>query len=98
MIKSLFSSSSAGSKTPNLSQFPLQSIINNATDNVLRWSSSPIEYNPIYEQSLSTNDLRYITIPQVKPEDNITVYKTYKDLNGAELKPNDIVEVTVHIQ
>lgn len=87
------------SNIPNFSQFPLSGVINNATDNILRWSVSPVEYQPIYEQSYSWSELRYITTSHINSStDQIKVYKSYKDLNGGILKSNDIVEVSVQIQ
>lgn len=40
----------------------------------------------------------FIPISYLEDDDKITVYKTFKDINGGILEKDDIIEVTVHIQ
>jgi hypothetical protein len=99
MIKKLFGSKkSSTSNIPDFSQFPVNEIIDSASDNILRRSVSPIDYMPIYESSLPLEDIRYVASTHNDITDQIKVYKTYQDLNGDTLRPNDEVKVTVHIQ
>jgi hypothetical protein len=85
------------SAIPNFSQLPLQDITAQATNNLMRWSISPTEYVPVYEQNSISENIRYITTSQLNDQDQVHVYKTYTDMNGWVLQKNDIVKVTVSI-
>jgi hypothetical protein len=45
-----------------------------------------------------TGELVFIPISYLEDSDKLSVYKTFKDLNGGILEKDDIIEVTVHIQ
>lgn len=81
---------------PNISTFPVEDIVNQASSNLLRRSVSPIDFSPSYE-TLSLDDIRYISASALENSDQIRVNKTYQDLNWGILKKWDSVKVTVQI-
>lgn len=86
-----------GMSGPQFWNFPFQDITDQATSNLLRRSTSPIDYVPSYEPGLQSSELKYLTISQLNTTDQIHVYKTYTDLNGGTLQKWDDVKVTVSI-
>lgn len=84
---------------PNLSAFPINDIVADAADDILRRSVSPIDFYPSYEnkQTLQQNDIRYITVSNLESSDLIQSYKTYTDINGGILQKWDKVKVTINI-
>lgn len=97
-FQSIFSSNNNGANIDLANANP-SSLINSASNDILRRSVSPIDYIPIYESpSIQTDNLRYIAIAHSQNDDHVRVYKQFTDLNGDTLKPNDSVKVTVTIE
>jgi hypothetical protein len=59
----------------------MKGIVNAATNDILRYIPSPIEYIPNNE-TLILDDLRYIPLSKLNNADPIKAYKTYTNLSG----------------
>lgn len=97
-INNLFNlpNNSNTAQIPDLANFPLENIVTEANNNLLKRSISPIDYYPVYETILQDN-IRYITVSQLKSQDQVSVTKTYQDTNGWVLKKWDKVKVNITI-
>lgn len=81
---------------PNMGAFPIDDIVTEASNNLMRWSVSPIDFYPRYE-TINSENIRYISTSELKSSDQVTVHKSYEDNNGWVLKKWDIVTVKVKI-
>lgn len=66
-------------------------------EQLLRHTPNPFSIDPEYE-ALPSKEIAYISLWYLKETDPISVYKTYKDMNGWILLEDEEVEITVHIQ
>lgn len=80
-----------------ISGMPVNAITNQAMSNVMRWSTSPISLMPSYE-TVPEDQLRYVSIAQLVPTDQVRVTKTYTSLGTSPfLRKGDTVKVKVVI-
>lgn len=65
-------------------------------------ADASIRYREIYTNELTSGKKNNVFIPisylDTSKDDNVEVYKTYKDLNGGFLENNDLVEVKVTLK
>jgi hypothetical protein len=65
-------------------------------DKYLSFVSNPLSTTPKYE-NLAADQVQYLPISYLTTGDNVSIYKTYTDLNGGSLKDGDKVSIQVHL-
>lgn len=72
---------------PPIGNFPINDIVTQANNNLLRISTSPIDYMPVYEATNTLiDDIRYIAASQLELADQVRVTKTYTTTHNGILK------------
>jgi hypothetical protein len=72
---------------PSFSTFPVNDIVTQANNNLLRMSVSPIDYMPVYEPTTTNiDDIRYIAASQLELSDQVRVTKTYTTTHDGVLR------------
>lgn len=75
----------------------MSSLVQAWGEQLLRYTPNPFSIDPQYE-TLPSKEIAYISLWYLKETDPISVYKTYKDINGGILLEDEEVEITVHIK